>query len=348
MRTSKPENIENTDIDQSSILTSDLVSSQFKQNTVDQMASSNAKSANSRLKVESEQDVSQLILINSRKSSKCFGLNLTKHQPAEMINEIIKSSRNLFKPNMNQVPIEVESRIVILKVGQIDTRNERFDAEAYIECSWNDDDILKQLIETSMSTLISTSCGISKNNSHEQDSTQNLIDQENYISPIQTTALVPLTTEQQTNMSNLKLLKHIVKNISTFDYDVNAFWSPQLYIENAIGDIKEEIRYKLEIAEKKKSDQQEPQAFNVGDLRKSTSNLTIRVCEMRKLRGVFYEVMRCRLKAVSQSVYKLFAFSFQAARTVRLPYGHPRTYNYIDIKTQCARSVHYRKFGKPV
>lgn len=42
-------------------------------------------------------------------------------------------------------PIRVISRIIFVKMGQIDTRNERYDAEAYIECMWEDDAIFKYL-----------------------------------------------------------------------------------------------------------------------------------------------------------------------------------------------------------
>jgi hypothetical protein len=54
-------------------------------------------------------------------------------------------------------PIRVTSRIVFLKVGQIDTRNERYDAEAYIEASWEDEKIYKILADPNMtktSTII--------------------------------------------------------------------------------------------------------------------------------------------------------------------------------------------------
>jgi hypothetical protein len=39
---------------------------------------------------------------------------------------------------------------VFLKVGQIDTRNERYDAEAYIECYWEDDQIFRVLADPNM------------------------------------------------------------------------------------------------------------------------------------------------------------------------------------------------------
>jgi hypothetical protein len=50
----------------------------------------------------------------------------------------------------NKPPIRITSRIVFLKVGQVDTRNERYDAEAYIECFWEDDQIFKILSDPNM------------------------------------------------------------------------------------------------------------------------------------------------------------------------------------------------------
>jgi hypothetical protein len=47
-------------------------------------------------------------------------------------------------------PVRITSRIVFLKVGQVDTRNERYDAEAYIECFWEDDQIFKILSDPNM------------------------------------------------------------------------------------------------------------------------------------------------------------------------------------------------------
>lgn len=43
--------------------------------------------------------------------------------------------------------IEVESRVNFTKIGEIDTKNEKFAAEAYIECIWYDKKVLKQFIE---------------------------------------------------------------------------------------------------------------------------------------------------------------------------------------------------------
>lgn len=91
--------------------------------------------------------------------------------------------------------------------------------------------------------------------------------------------------------NNLVNLKNVVNNISLLEYDTNIFWSPQLYIENAIGDLKEEIRHRLEIVEKEGSNLLDDPNFNPknGQFKELINNLTVRVSEMRKLRGIFYE-----------------------------------------------------------
>jgi hypothetical protein len=97
--------------------------------------------------------------------------------------------------------------------------------------------------------------------------------------------VTPLTS------NNLVNLKNVINNINSLEYDTSIFWTPQLYIENAIGDIKEEIRHKLEIVEKEGSDLLNDPNFDAkqGQYKNVVNNLTVRVCEMRKLRGVFYE-----------------------------------------------------------
>jgi hypothetical protein len=85
--------------------------------------------------------------------------------------------------------------------------------------------------------------------------------------------------ECQLNSNDVINLKYINNNIPLLEYDPSVFWTPNLYIENAIGDLKEELRYKLEVVEKSRPD---PNS--------NSNNLTIRVCELRKVRGVFYEV----------------------------------------------------------
>lgn len=43
--------------------------------------------------------------------------------------------------------VEVESRVNFTKLGEIDTKNEKFAAEAYIECKWCDKNVLKHFID---------------------------------------------------------------------------------------------------------------------------------------------------------------------------------------------------------
>lgn len=43
--------------------------------------------------------------------------------------------------------VQVESRVNFTKLGEIDTKNEKFAAEAYIECRWCDKKVLKNFIE---------------------------------------------------------------------------------------------------------------------------------------------------------------------------------------------------------
>jgi len=68
-------------------------------------------------------------------------------------NTSLNRSSPQVRPKLNaeeKKPVRVTSRIVFLKLGQIDTRNERYDAEAYIECSWEDEKIFKLLSDPNM------------------------------------------------------------------------------------------------------------------------------------------------------------------------------------------------------
>ena len=125
-------------------------------------------------------------------------------------------------------------------------------------------------------------------------------------------------------MTNLLNLKHILNNINYLEYDPNLYWSPQIYCENVIGDLKEEIRYKLEIVEKYNPDQppiqlqqqasksktpttqnkSQPQPISNPALQ--SGNLTVKVSEMRKVRGVFYE--RLELYDFPMDIQGIFRF----------------------------------------
>ena len=94
------------------------------------------------------------------------------------------------------------------------------------------------------------------------------------------------------NPNPLINLKHVINNISLLEYDPSMFWSPQLFIDNAIGDTKEDIKYKLEIVEKDGHDLLNDPDLDTRDEQCKhliVNNLTVRVYEIRKVKGVFYE-----------------------------------------------------------
>ena len=78
-------------------------------------------------------------------------------------------------------------------------------------------------------------------------------------------------------------------------YDPNVFWSPKLYFQNAVDLVKEQVNYRLEIVEKDKTSLKGLISKNF--LNKKTkqiaemfaNEMTVRVHESRKVRGVFYE-----------------------------------------------------------
>ena len=158
--------------------------------------------------------------------------HLASSTSKEESNNEANSKESKDKKPINK-PVEITSRIVFLKVGQIDTRNERYDAEAYIECSWEDDQIFKVLADPNLA----------KNGnpfrSHKDiqlniqfisfSSSSSLVNNSNAIESI-----LKQTANQPVSSNNLLNLKNIINNINALEYDPNIFWSPQLYIENAV------------------------------------------------------------------------------------------------------------------
>ncbi|RNA29803.1 Gamma-aminobutyric acid receptor subunit gamma [Brachionus plicatilis] len=84
-------------------------------------------------------------------------------------------------------------------------------------------------------------------------------------------------------------LKNLLNNIDEFEYDPSKFWSPDIFIENAIS-VSEMIKYKMEIVEK---DRNFYQKYNQAHRKQKpihfASNLTVRVQEIRRVTGIFYE-----------------------------------------------------------
>ncbi len=123
---------------------------------------------------------------------------------------------NLIDENNHQTnAIQVSIRLMFLRIGEIDTLNEKYQAQASIEARWPIES------ETLTSDLSS-------------DDQKRLIDG---------------------------------KSISLLKY-AESHWHPQLFIENAIGDLKEQIRYSA---------------------KKSIKNNQIYICEHRDIKGLFWE-----------------------------------------------------------
>jgi hypothetical protein len=106
------------------------------------------QSGNRMVKPQNITTVSEINNNNSRLNSNNNNINSN-------VLPVISSTQKLTPngetcPSIKKQPAKVTSRIVFLKLGQVDTRNERYDAEAYIECSWEDDQIFKILADPNM------------------------------------------------------------------------------------------------------------------------------------------------------------------------------------------------------
>jgi hypothetical protein len=112
-------------------------------------------------------------------------------------------------------PIQVSVRLMFLRIGEIDTLNEKYQAQASIEARW------------------------------------------------------PIESEELTSDLSFDDQKRLIdgKSILLLKY-AETHWHPQLFIENAIGDLKEQIRYSA---------------------KKSKKNNQIYICEHRDIKGLFWE-----------------------------------------------------------
>ena len=123
---------------------------------------------------------------------------------------------NLVQGDNHQInPIQVSIRLMFLRIGEIDTLNEKYQAQASIEARW----------PIELDKLLSD--------------------------------LSPDCQKRLTDGKSISLLKYS-----------ESHWHPQLFIENAIGDLKEQIRYS---AKKCKEDKK------------------FYICEHRDIRGLFWE-----------------------------------------------------------
>jgi hypothetical protein len=112
-------------------------------------------------------------------------------------------------------PVEVSIRLMFLRIGEIDTLNEKYQAQASIEARW----------------------------------------------PIEFFQLSSdISSEDQKRLMG-------GKSITLHKY-ADSHWHPHIFIENAIGDLKEQIRYSA---------------------KKSKGTTEISICEHRDIKGLFWE-----------------------------------------------------------
>lgn len=122
-----------------------------------------------------------------------------------IIQELIKTANmrfNMYVNNENikkKEPVVVEVFLIFLRVGEIDNVKERFQADAYFEASWEDDNVV---------------------------------------------------------------------NAESGIFDPHLNWEPELFIENAVGNLKQDIKYRIE---------------------RSKDTNKVRIHEMRNIRGIFWE-----------------------------------------------------------
>lgn len=165
-------------------------------------------------------------------------------------------------------PVPVRCKVMFSRMGTIDTILERFDCQAYIECSWEDDELFYQIL--------------------------------NLDNPIELDNLKKDLLRSQN--SKEYLYNYAIKNLKDFKYNPETHWSPKIYIENTISGSQQEIKYKIEIADKFErrnsaltvvsswldESKQLIDLENFNDI--IENNYTVRVIEMRFVNGIFYEV----------------------------------------------------------
>lgn len=55
---------------------------------------------------------------------------------------------SLEKPKKSRAaPIRIECKIIFVRIIEVDSKNEKFNAECVIECAWNDDKLMKTLLD---------------------------------------------------------------------------------------------------------------------------------------------------------------------------------------------------------
>lgn len=85
----------------------------------------------------------------------------------------------------------------------------------------------------------------------------------------------------------IDLIKKVVKAAAIYEFNSLVNWTPNLVILNAIGDLKEEICYRIEV--NKKNFEEFKKVEVLDELEEIYQNLSVRVTELRKIKGTFYQ-----------------------------------------------------------
>lgn len=163
-------------------------------------------------------------------------------------------------PKAPRKKVQVYCRCIFDRIIDIDTKGEKYDADVIIETSWLNDEILKVLASPKF----------------KPDYRSTLIEQ-----------------RQQSEKLLDTHLRNILTNIEDFRYESRLFWSPDLFIVNAVN-IKEEIRYNVRIVEKTSHSLRDIKSSSLVNQNREQAtsfvdSLSVLITEIRKVRGLFYE-----------------------------------------------------------
>ena len=171
-------------------------------------------------------------------------------------NIVVENPLSILPPRMSSTRI-VRIRVVFIRIGEIDTLNEKYQAEVYFEARWTDKLPLNNL---------------------------------------------NLNLQQQSQLFQER------KSIRLTDFNANLFWTPQLFIENAIGQIGEQDRWFT---------------LKKSTVEPSTSTQTsVDICEHRRVKGVFWEKLELNHVGV--------LFCSSPRRSTFLP--------FVSVPCGCSRS----------
>jgi hypothetical protein len=85
-----------------------------------------------------------------------------------------------------------------------------------------------------------------------------------------------------------------------YKFNPSSNWTPSLVVSNGIGELKEEISYKIEVLTRNYKNK-----IIIDDqLEDLYQNLSIRVAEMRKIKGTFYQRFDLREFPLGKLNYK--------------------------------------------